>query len=223
MRPEGTDAQAPYFTATAMPDPEWWALLWPDPEALLRRPGIRPGMRVVDLCCGDGTFTAPLSRLVAAGSVIGLDLAPAEIERARQAVAREGRDNVRFVQADARELADWIDNPVDVVFFANTFHGVTDKKALCVAIRRVLAPGGRLVVVNWHALPREQTTVLGEPRGPQTELRMSPAETRAVVEPAGFRQVQVTDIGLYHYAAIFEATAGEGEGGSGNPFSRRGH
>ena len=211
MTREATDLQPPYFTATEMPDRDWWVSLWPDPEGLLRRLGIRPGMRVVDLCCGDGTFTAPLSRLVADGAVIAVDLSAEILERARQQVAREGRANVRFLLADARQLADLIDEPVDVVFLANTFHGVSDQKGLCAAVRRVLAPGGRLVVLNWHALPRAQTPVLGRPRGPSTELRMSPEATRVAVEPSGFRQVLVTDVGPYHYAAIFETTKGEGE------------
>jgi hypothetical protein len=38
---------------------------------------------------------------------------------------------------------------------------------------------------------------------------MSPEATRAAVEPIGFRKVLVTDIGPYHYAAIFETTRGE--------------
>ena len=100
-------------------------------------------------------------------------------------------------------MAHLLDECQDLVFVANTFHGVPDKKAMCEGVRAVLGPSGRFVVVNWHAMPRDETTVLGQPRGPRTELRMSPEETRAAVEPAGFRQVCVVDVGPYHYAAIF--------------------
>ncbi|MBN6743241.1 hypothetical protein JKG47_22800, partial [Acidithiobacillus sp. MC6.1] len=48
-----------FFPATVMPDPDWWHALWPDPEGVLRALGIGPGLGVVDLCCGDGHFTAP--------------------------------------------------------------------------------------------------------------------------------------------------------------------
>jgi ubiquinone/menaquinone biosynthesis C-methylase UbiE len=154
-------------------------------------------MRVVDLCCGDGYFTAPRSRLVGDGAVIAVDLSAEMLARAREEVAREGRDSVWWILGDARHLADLIDERMDLVFLANTFHGVADKTAMCVGIRRALTAGGRLVVVNWHALPREQTPVLGRTRGPRTELRMSPAAMRAAVEPAGFRQVRVTDVGSY--------------------------
>jgi hypothetical protein len=58
-------------------------------------------------------------------------------------------------------------------------------------------------VVNWHTRPREDTTVLGEPRGPRTELRVSAAETIASVEAGGLRLVRQADVPPYHYAAIF--------------------
>jgi predicted methyltransferase len=41
-----------------MPDDDWWQALWPDPAKVLVEMGVQPGMVVVDLCCGDGLFTA---------------------------------------------------------------------------------------------------------------------------------------------------------------------
>jgi hypothetical protein len=51
---------------------------------------------------------------------------------------------------------------------------------------------------------REQTTALGEPRGPRTELRMTPDAVAATVGPSGLALLQVEPIPPYHYAAIFE-------------------
>lgn len=45
--------------------------------------------------------------------------------------------------------------------------------------------------------------ILGEPRGPKTELRMAPEQVIAAVEPSGFKLVQVADIPPYHYGAVF--------------------
>ena len=47
-----------------MPDREWWQALWPDPGRVLEDVGVGDGMRVVDLCCGDGYFTVPMAQLV---------------------------------------------------------------------------------------------------------------------------------------------------------------
>ena len=64
-------------------------------------------------------------------------------------------------------------------------------------------PNGRFAVVNWHQRPREQTTVLGEPRGPKTELRLSPERTEAVVA-GGLKHVATVAVPPYHYGALFE-------------------
>jgi len=56
--------------------------------------GIRPGPRVVDLCCACGDFSAPLARLVAGGTLIAVDLSAEMLERARQAVARARLGNI---------------------------------------------------------------------------------------------------------------------------------
>jgi hypothetical protein len=57
--------------------------------------------------------------------------------------------------------------------------------------------------VNWHPRPREETTILGEPRGPKTELRLSPKATIAAVEESGLKRARLVEIPPYHYAAIF--------------------
>ena len=85
---------------------------------------------------------------------------------------------------------------------ANAFHGVPDQPPLAQLARKTLRPGGRFVVVNWHQRPREETTILGEPRGPKTELRMSPGQTIRSVEASGLMFTELVELPLYHYAVI---------------------
>lgn len=101
------------------------------------------------------------------------------------------------------ELSRLLGAPADYVLIANTFHGVPDKTALAREVATALKPSGRFAVVNWHPLPREETTVLDQPRGPSTELRMSPEQTRAMVEPAGFTLETLIELPPYHYGALF--------------------
>lgn len=84
------------FPATAMPDRDWWAALWPDPDGVLRALGIRPGMTVVDLCCGDGYFTAPLARIVQ-GRMHAVDIDPEMIEQTRAALDAAGASVLRRI------------------------------------------------------------------------------------------------------------------------------
>jgi len=68
----------------------------------------------------------------------------------------------------------------------------------------VLKPGGRFAIVNWHRRPREVTALLGQPRGPPTELRMTPADIAAVIEPTGFIPIGVIELPPHYYDAIFQ-------------------
>ena len=159
-------------------------------------------MEVVDLCCGDGLFTVPLARRVR--HVVAVDLDPQMLDAASTSVAAAGASNCEFVEGDAYALTDLVRRPVDFVLIANTFHGVPDKPRLALAVAMILKPRGRFAVVNWHRRPREETTVLGQPRGPRTEMRMSPAEVATLVEPAGLSLADVVELPPYHYGAIFE-------------------
>jgi hypothetical protein len=87
---------------------------------------------------------------------------------------------------------------------ANTFHGVPNKARLARAVSVVLKPHGRFIVVNWHRRPREETTVLGQPRGPRAEMRMTSEEVAVAVAPAGLHLVRTVDWPPYHYGAVFE-------------------
>jgi len=70
---------------------------------------------------------------------------------------------------------------------ANTFHGVPNKTAPAKEINTVLQPAGRFAIINWYPIARDKTPVLGKPRGPHTEMRLSAEQTRTLVDPAGFK------------------------------------
>lgn len=189
------------FPATGMPDQDWWQALWSDPEAVLHAVGIEADMQVVDLCSGDGHFTRPMCNLVHPGRTWALDLDKDLLAQAAKDC--ENNPNFHSILADARELPKQISEPVDFVFIANTFHGVPDKTELSKAVYESLKPGGRFAIINWYRRPREETTVLDQPRGPATDIRMDPKDVEQVVEPAGFILEKIVDVGPYHYGAVF--------------------
>lgn len=192
------------FPATLMPDRNWWQTLWPDPDGVIRALHIKPGMTVVDLGCGYGYFTAAIARQVGPGRVVGFDLDSDLLEQAQAAC--EGMVNCDWLLGDAMELSRLLGAPADYVLIANTFHGVPDKTALAREVAAALKPNGRFAIVNWYPMPREETTILGQPRGPSTEMRMSPQQTRSVVEPAGFTLEALVELPPYHYGAVFVHT-----------------
>ena len=197
---------AGFFSATTMPDADWWRMLWPDPAKVLGDMGVRPGMVAVDLCCGDGLFTVPLARI--ADRIYAIDIDPAMLECAQALVAAAGASNCRFVEADAMMIDAVVPEPIDYVFLANTFHGVPDQLGLARAVAAVLKAKGQFGVVNWHRRPRAATVVLGQPRGPKTKMRIEAHNVTAAVEPAGLLLNRTVELPPYHYGAVFTKEEG---------------
>jgi ubiquinone/menaquinone biosynthesis C-methylase UbiE len=198
-----TDQPQGFFQGTEMPTAGWWEALWPDPAGVLTAVGLRPGMDVIDLCSGDGWFTLQIAKV--ARHVWAIDIAPTLLEVARHRLVESGVANCEFIAGDAYAISK-LAGPADLVFMANAFHGVPDRVRLAKAVGAALRSNGRFAIVNWHKRPRDETPILGEPRGPKTELRMSPEETIKSVEAGGLMFNKMIEIPPYHYGVIFEHT-----------------
>jgi SAM-dependent methyltransferase len=102
---------------------------------------LRPGMRVLDCGCGPGSITVGLAQAVAPGDVIGIDVEPAQVERARALAAERGIENVRFERGDIYRLP-FPDGSFDAVFEHALLVHLREPLAALREMRRVLAPGG---------------------------------------------------------------------------------
>jgi SAM-dependent methyltransferase len=133
-------------------DPEPWA--WARRRKLLLAEARR-GERVLDLGCGAGRFVAALDE--AGVDAVGVELAEAALERARRNVA--GAD-LRLLAADGSLPLGH--GEVDLVWCSEVLEHVPDTSALLTEVRRVLKPGGRLLVtVPDHGLLRRVLIALG--------------------------------------------------------------
>lgn len=124
-------------------------------EALAGSFGVRKGMKLMDLGCGDGTTALPAARLGA--DVLGVDIARNLVEAGNQRAAREGLANCRFQQGDATDLHPIADHSFDLV--VSIFGAMFAPRPFDVAreMVRVTRPGGRIVMGNW--IPNDPTLV----------------------------------------------------------------
>ena len=109
---------------------------------------IRPGELVLDLGSGAG-LDAFIARkhTGTSGRVIGLDFAPAMVEKARKNAIEIGADNVEFHIGDIESMP-FEDASFDVVVSNCTLNLVPDKDAAFRQVFRVLRPGGRFVMAD---------------------------------------------------------------------------
>ena len=107
---------------------------------------IESGERVVDVGCGAGIDSLIAAKKVGPqGRVIGVDMTPSMLEKARQAANEVGLANVEFRQgyAEALPIADgW----ADVVISNGVLNLMPDKSDALEEMSRVLKPGGRLQI-----------------------------------------------------------------------------
>jgi SAM-dependent methyltransferase len=117
--------------------------------------GIKSGMQVLDLGCGDGTTAIPAARRGA--DVLGVDIASNLVHAGNNRAQEAGLYNVRFVEGDASNLEGIADDSFDLVI--SIFGAMFAPRPYDVASEmvRVTKPGGRIVMGNW--IPGDPTLV----------------------------------------------------------------
>ena len=109
--------------------------------------------RVLDLCTGTADLAiAAMRARPAAARVVGVDFAGAMLRVGRGKIARAGlADRVALVRGDAARIPAAAAS-VDAITIAFGIRNVEDVAAACAEMRRVLAPGGRLAILEF-AMP----------------------------------------------------------------------
>ena len=119
----------------------------------LLQTGLRPGGRALDVASGTGDLGAGLARQVGpSGLAVLTDINREMLSRGRDRLLDEGLcGNVAFVIANA-ECLPFPDCSFDCVTIGFGLRNVTDKHAALTSMRRVLRPGGRLLVLEFSKL-----------------------------------------------------------------------
>lgn len=124
-------------------------------SALVAQLGITPGMKVLDIACGDGNTALPEARLGA--YVQGVDIARNLVAAGNKRIEKEGLSNINIREGDAMDLEGIEDESYDLV--VSIFGAMFAPRPFDVAkeMVRVTKRGGRIIMGNW--IPNDPTLV----------------------------------------------------------------
>ena len=161
-----------------VPGKSWKSLA----EALLR---LMPPMVIADLGAGEGEFALLLA--ARAKRVIAVDSSAGMIDVGREQAHRHGIKNIDYRLGDIEEIPIG-DGEVDLVFFSQSLHHALHPERALDDARRILAPGGRIVVLDLakHRFEEAREMYADE------WLGFSEAQLEAMLENAGFANVETS-------------------------------
>jgi SAM-dependent methyltransferase len=161
-----------------------------NPQAIA---GLEPGERVLDLGSGAGFDAFLAARQVGpTGLVIGVDMTPEMIDRARANAATIGLTSVDFRLGDIEQLP--VDEgSVDVIMSNCVINLAPDKAAVFREAFRVLAPGGRLAISDIVAIGDVPAAIAADPAAYTGCIAGAApvAELERMIAGAGFADVRI--------------------------------
>lgn len=171
---------------------------------LLRRARPRAGDVVLDLACGSGWLLRRLARERPGIVGIGLDESPERIAAAREHARVEAIGGLTFVAGDWNRVDPELllqahgQSEIDLVCCVAVFHRLREPRAALEKVRRVLAPGGRLLLLD-RVRDGSPLTVLADfvhRRLRRDGVRFHHSRALvALLHAAGFESVEVVDRG----------------------------
>lgn len=139
-----TAVRQEYNTQARQYDQEWSYYIEATTRQTLERLPLGSASRVLDVGCGTGALLSALDDPEDAHTLVGIDFSVEMLRQARKKLC----ESVSLA-AGAAELIPLASDQFDVVVSANVFHFLSEPRYFLQEARRVLVPGGEVVITDW--------------------------------------------------------------------------
>jgi len=166
-----------------------------DPEKVLRDAGLKEGDFFADIGSGPGFFTVPAARIVGfKGMAFAIDTQKEMLLDLRD---RNPPDNIVLLLSEEDNIPIG-DSETDFALLAYMLHETAMMDAFLKEVRRVVRPGGTVLVIDWKKQKEEH--------GPPEEERLTEDEVTGLLSGAGFSVESVTELNPSHYRVLARRT-----------------
>ncbi len=162
--------------------------------------GIREGMKVGDFGAGSGHYSRAAAAIVGhGGRVYAVDIQEEVLKHLKLNTHEHHRGIIEAVWGDIEKPGGTHlrDATLDAVILANTFFQIENRFGLLKEIKRVLKPGGKLMVIDWAGSYGGM--------GPSPEKVVTEHDAEAFFITGGFHKVKSFRAGAHHYGLLFTA------------------
>ena len=171
--------------------------MFSSPEKNISQFELAPGMQVADLGSGVGFYSIALAKAVGpSGKVYSVDIQKELLLKLQEDAANFGIHNIKLIwgDLDLERSSTLDDNSLDRVLIANTLFQIENKETLIQEAKRILVPGGKLLVIDW------KSSYGG--LGPKSNDVLKEDVAKSLIESYGFSFVKDIDAGDNHYGFI---------------------
>lgn len=170
-----------------------------NPDDVLKEIGIAEGMTIADFGAGSGYITFRIAPLVGArGIVYALDVKKTVVNHINSEIKARAMKNIKPIWTNLEVTgANPIPvNSVDLVFIVNTLFQSHRHKNILEEAKRVVKPGGNIVIVDW----RKESA----PFGPPPDERVSIEKLKQIGYDEGLNKIREFQAGKYHFGLVFK-------------------
>ncbi len=122
-------------------------IIWQKEEKILKDHGLKPGMRIADICCGIGDFAVLVYKAYAPAELVAIDHAKSSLQYARQVAKEFGISAIDYIYGDAAHLL-LEDNRFDFVTCRLSLQIFDQPERILKELYRICKPGGRVYLTN---------------------------------------------------------------------------
>lgn len=168
-----------------------------DPATVVAHAQFQTGDTIANLGSGSGYFAVAASREVKeTGRVYAVDVQEAQLEVTQSTARHQNCKNITVMRADLDKPFDGIpESSCQGVIIGSIIHEVSHRQTLFENAYRLLATGGRLLVVEWQKK--------AAPVGPPIGLRVAEEDLVAELQRMGLKLLSKIPADDFHYALLF--------------------